>query len=57
MLELVFAPCSPLAGGNTNWMTKTDEVSSPLSCHVLFSRDPMPNMRNFPSVGSAWERS
>ena len=22
MLELVFAPCSPLAGGNTNWMTK-----------------------------------
>ena len=26
MLELVFAPCSPLAGGNTNWMTKSDEV-------------------------------
>ena len=25
MLELVFAPCSPLAGGNTNWMTKTDD--------------------------------
>jgi len=25
MLELVFAPCSPLAGGNTNWMTKSDE--------------------------------
>uniref|UniRef100_A0A7S4GBG1 Amine oxidase n=1 Tax=Eutreptiella gymnastica TaxID=73025 RepID=A0A7S4GBG1_9EUGL len=25
MLELVFAPCSPLAGGNVNWMSKTDE--------------------------------
>jgi len=25
MLELVFAPCSPLAGGKTNWMTKTDD--------------------------------
>jgi len=25
MLELVFAPCSPLAGGNTNWMAKSDE--------------------------------
>jgi 15-cis-phytoene desaturase len=25
MLELVFAPCSPLAGGNTNWISKTDE--------------------------------
>ena len=23
--ELVFAPCSPLAGGNVNWMSKTDE--------------------------------
>merc|ERR1719217_916810 len=25
MLELVFAPCSPLAGGNTNWIGKKDE--------------------------------
>lgn len=25
MLELVFAPCSPLAGGNINWIAKTDE--------------------------------
>lgn len=25
MLELVFAPCSPLAGSNVNWMGKTDE--------------------------------
>lgn len=25
MLELVFAPCSPLAGGNVNWMSKSDE--------------------------------
>jgi len=25
MLELVFAPCSPIAGGNTNWITKSDE--------------------------------
>jgi len=25
MLELVFAPCSPLAGGNVNWIKKTDE--------------------------------
>ena len=25
MIELVFAPCSPLAGGNTNWIAKTDE--------------------------------
>ncbi|EGB11188.1 hypothetical protein AURANDRAFT_70771 [Aureococcus anophagefferens] len=25
MLELVFAPCSPLAGGDTNWIGKTDE--------------------------------
>merc|ERR1712176_500749 len=25
MLELVFAPCSPIAGGNTNWIGKTDE--------------------------------
>jgi 15-cis-phytoene desaturase len=25
MLELVFAPCSPLAGGNTNWISKSDE--------------------------------
>jgi len=25
MLELVFAPCSPIAGGNTNWIAKTDE--------------------------------
>jgi len=25
MLELVFAPCSPLAGGNINWIGKTDE--------------------------------
>jgi len=25
MVELVFAPCSPLAGGNVNWIAKTDE--------------------------------
>lgn len=25
MLELVFAPCSPIAGGVVNWMTKTDD--------------------------------
>jgi 15-cis-phytoene desaturase len=25
MLELVFAPCSPLAGADTNWISKTDE--------------------------------
>jgi 15-cis-phytoene desaturase len=25
MLELVFAPCSPLAGGNINWIAKSDE--------------------------------
>jgi len=25
MLELVFAPCSPIAGGNTNWIKKTDK--------------------------------
>merc|ERR1711966_510473 len=25
MLELVFAPCSPIAGGKVNWMSKTDE--------------------------------
>jgi len=25
MLELVFAPCSPLAGGKINWMTKSDD--------------------------------
>lgn len=24
MLELVFAPCSPIAGGNVNWMGKSD---------------------------------
>lgn len=24
MLELVFAPCSPLAGGNVNWISKSD---------------------------------
>jgi len=26
MLELVFAPCSPLAGGNVNWMSQPDEA-------------------------------
>jgi 15-cis-phytoene desaturase len=25
MLELVFAPCSPLAGGNVNWISRSDE--------------------------------
>merc|ERR1719218_99706 len=25
MLELVFAPCSPIAGGNINWIAKSDE--------------------------------
>lgn len=25
MLELVFAPCSPIAGGNINWIKKSDE--------------------------------
>jgi len=25
MIELVFAPCSPIAGGNTNWIAKSDE--------------------------------
>jgi 15-cis-phytoene desaturase len=25
MLELVFAPCSPIAGGGVNWIAKTDE--------------------------------
>jgi 15-cis-phytoene desaturase len=25
MIELVFAPCSPLAGGNVNWISKSDE--------------------------------
>jgi len=25
MLELVFAPCSPLAGGNVNWISRPDE--------------------------------
>merc|ERR1711871_1487678 len=24
-LELVFAPCAPLAGGDVNWMSKTDQ--------------------------------
>jgi len=24
MLELVFAPCSPIAGGNVNWISKSD---------------------------------
>jgi 15-cis-phytoene desaturase len=26
MLELVFAPCSPIAGGNVNWIAKSDDV-------------------------------
>jgi len=25
MLELVFAPCSPIAGGNTNWIAKSNQ--------------------------------
>merc|ERR1712127_917736 len=25
MLELVFAPCSPIAGGKINWISKSDE--------------------------------
>ena len=25
MLELVFAPCSPIAGGSVNWISKSDE--------------------------------
>ena len=25
MIELVFAPCSPLAGGNTNWIAKSNQ--------------------------------
>eukprot|EP00560_Eucampia_antarctica_P004134 CAMPEP_0197831432 /NCGR_PEP_ID=MMETSP1437-20131217/10124_1 /TAXON_ID=49252 ORGANISM="Eucampia antarctica, Strain CCMP1452" /NCGR_SAMPLE_ID=MMETSP1437 /ASSEMBLY_ACC=CAM_ASM_001096 /LENGTH=611 /DNA_ID=CAMNT_0043434345 /DNA_START=46 /DNA_END=1881 /DNA_ORIENTATION=- len=25
MIELVFAPCSPIAGGEVNWIAKTDE--------------------------------
>jgi len=25
MIELVFAPCSPIAGGDTNWIAKPDE--------------------------------
>ena len=25
MLELVFAPCSPIAGGSVNWIAKSDE--------------------------------
>jgi 15-cis-phytoene desaturase len=25
MLELVFAPCSPIAGGNVNWISRSDE--------------------------------
>ena len=25
MLELVFAPCSPIAGANTNWIAKSDQ--------------------------------
>ena len=25
MLELVFAPCSPLAGGKTNWIAKSNQ--------------------------------
>jgi len=25
MLELVFAPCSPIAGGDTNWIAKSDD--------------------------------
>ena len=25
MLELVFAPCSPIAGGKTNWISKSDD--------------------------------
>jgi 15-cis-phytoene desaturase len=25
MLELVFAPCSPIAGGNVNWIAKSEE--------------------------------
>jgi 15-cis-phytoene desaturase len=25
MLELVFAPCSPIAGGKTNWISKSDQ--------------------------------
>ena len=24
MIELVFAPCSPIAGGKTNWISKSD---------------------------------
>jgi 15-cis-phytoene desaturase len=25
MLELVFAPCSPIAGGKINWISKSDD--------------------------------
>ena len=32
MLELVFAPCSPLAGGNTNWIAKRTRRSSTRRC-------------------------
>jgi 15-cis-phytoene desaturase len=39
MLELVFAPCSPIAGGKVNWIAKPDSeivASTMLELERLF---------------------
>lgn len=61
MLELVFAPCSPLAGGNVNWISKTDEEIIDATMGELarlfpteIAADPKwPSTRNQPVQGQA----
>ena len=42
MLELVFAPCSPIAGGKTNWISKSDEVRHTFCFSTLLFPVPAP---------------
>lgn len=53
MLELVFAPCSPLAGGNVNWIGKTDEEIIDATMGELARLFPteIANDENWPATG------
>jgi len=53
MIELVFAPCSPIAGGSVNWIAKTDEQIIDATMGELSRLFPteIANDENWPSTG------
>jgi len=57
MLELVFAPCTPLAGGKVNWMKKSDEEIVEVTMKELERLFPTELGANLPNGGARLRKS